>query len=120
MATTDISVSIHPYFQVHEGRMDEFKGLCDRFVETTRSEQGCLFYGFSFDGDEVFCREAYTDAGGLLAHLGSVGPLLDEAFQIADLSRLEVHGSEDELARLREPLAEMKPRYFVLEYGFRA
>ncbi len=119
MATNDLSVSIHPYFEVHEGKMAEFRRLCERFVETTRPEEGCLFYGFSFDGDEVFCREAYTDAAGLLKHLESVGPLLERASGMADLTRLEVHGPEAELGRLRAPLAEMKPRFFVLEYGFR-
>lgn len=33
--------------------------------------------------------------------------------------RLEVHGPEQELAKLREPLAELNPVFFVLEYGFR-
>ena len=99
--------------------MAEFKRLSERLVETTRPEEGCLFYGFSFDGDEVFCREAYADAACLLKHLESVGPLLEEASQLADLGRLEVHGPEAELALLRTPLAEMKPRFFVLECGFR-
>ena len=56
---------------------------------------------------------------GLLAHLENVGSLLQEALQIAELTRLEIHGPEEELAKLREPLAEMKPQFFTLEYGFR-
>ena len=36
-----------------------------------------------------------------------------------ELTRLEIHGPEEELAKLREPLAHLKPQFFVLEYGFR-
>jgi len=32
---------------------------------------------------------------------------------------LEIHGSKEELAKLREPLAELNPQFFILEYGFR-
>jgi hypothetical protein len=34
---------------------------------------GNLFYEFTVNGDEVFCREGYADAEGLLAHLENVG-----------------------------------------------
>lgn len=55
-----------------------------------------------------------------MAHLENVGGLLEEAFKIADLRRVEVHGPEAELARLREPLAALESQFFPLEYGFRA
>ena len=55
----------------------------------------------------------------MLAHLDNVGALLQEALQIAELTRFEIHGPEAELAKLREPLAGMKPQFFTLEYGFR-
>ncbi len=55
----------------------------------------------------------------MLAHLENVGPLLEEALQIAELTRLEVHGPDAELAKLREPLAAFGPQFFTLEFGFR-
>lgn len=119
MATQDKCCTIVPYFKVHDGQLDAFHSLCERFVAKTRDEPRCLFYGFSFDGDEVHCREAYEDADGLLAHLENVGSLLGEALEIADITRLEVHGPEEELERLRQPLASLNPRFFTLEYGFR-
>jgi len=67
----------------------------------------------------VHCREGYQDAGGLLAHLENVGAILEEALKISDLTRLEIHGPEEELAQLRDPLATLKPEFFTLEYGFR-
>ena len=119
MATQDSCCTVVPYFKAHAGKLDAFKSLCERFVEKSSSEPKCLYYGFSFDGDQIHCREGYTDAEGVLTHLDNVGTLLAEALTIADLTRLEIHGPEAELARLRGPLAEFKPQFFVLEYGFR-
>ena len=119
MATNDKCVTIHPHFRVHEGQLEAVKASCEQFVESTQAEDGCLYYGFSFDGDEFFCREGYVDAEAALVHLGNVGPKLEELMQIADLVRLEIHGPADELAKMKEPLTAFNPRYFELEYGFR-
>lgn len=107
-------VTLHPYFKVHPGKLEEFKAGLPGFVEKTKSETKNLFYEFSINGDEVFCREGYADAEGLLAHLDNVGAPLARAMQIADLVRLEVHGPEPELAKLRTPLADLKPKWFVV------
>jgi quinol monooxygenase YgiN len=119
VATRDACVTIHPYFKVHEHKLGAFRELCERFVAKTSAEPKCLYYGFSFRGDEVHCREGYEDAAGLLAHLDNVGELLGEALKIAEITRLEIHGAEEELAQLRGPLAHLNPTYFTLEYGFR-
>ena len=76
-----------------------------------------LFYEFSWNGDELFCREAYENAEGLLAHLENVGALLAEAMKMADLTRLEVHGPAAELEKLKKPLAHLNPVLFALEKG---
>jgi quinol monooxygenase YgiN len=119
MATNDRCCTIVPYFNVHSGRMEAFKGIVEQFVEKSIEEPKCLYYGFSFAGDQAHCREGYADADALLNHLENVGPLLQEALKIADLARLEIHGPEEELAKLRKPLASLKPQFFVLECGFR-
>jgi quinol monooxygenase YgiN len=110
-------VSLHPYFKVHPGKLDALKAGLPVFVEKTKAETKNLFYDFTISGDEVSCREAYADAEGLLAHLANVDALLKEAFKIADLARLEVHGPAAELDKLRKPLAELKPVFFVRECG---
>ena len=107
-------VSLHPYFKVHPGKLDAFKAGFPAFVELTKAEPKNLFYEFSVNGDEVFCREAYSDAAGLLAHLDNVGALLAKAMTIADLIRLEVHGPSAELEKLKAPLAHLKPEWFAL------
>lgn len=119
MATQDTCCSIVPYFNVSHDKLEAFKDICEQFVETTHAEPKCLYYGFSFDGDTAHCREGYADAEGVLAHLENVGSLLEDALKISELTCLEIHGPEEELRKLREPLAHLKPRFFTLEYGFR-
>src|SRR3954462_973857 len=110
-------VSLHPYFKVHPNKMDEMKAMLPRFVEKTAAEKGNLFYDFTVSGDDLFCREAYVDAASLLTHLDNVGALLNEALKIADLSRLEVHGPAEELNKLRQPLAHLRPSWFPATAG---
>ena len=119
MATEDKCCTIVPYFKAQDGKLEAFKALSEKMVENTSKEPKCLYYGFSFDGNMAHCREGYEDADGVLAHLENVNSLLQEALKISDLTRLEIHGPEAELAKLREPLAELKPQFFTLEYGFR-
>ncbi len=119
MATNDTCCTIVPYFNVSNEHMPAFKAICAQFVAKTQTEPKCLFYGFSFHGNEAHCREGYEDAEGVLAHLDNVGAILNEALKISELTRLEIHGPESELAKLRSPLAALNPKFFVLEFGFR-
>lgn len=110
-------VSLHPYFRVHEGKLDRFLELMDRFLARTASEPACLYYDFTLCGDEVHCREAYVGAAGALAHVSNVGDLLDEALTLSDLVRIEIHGAAGELDQLREPLGRIDPAWFVFQKG---
>ena len=115
MSTLSNFVSIHPYFKAHPGKLEEMKASFPKFLEKTRTEEKNLFYEFTINGDEVFCREGYVGAEGALAHLDNVGELLAEALTIADLKRLEIHGPAEELEKLKAPLAHLNPVWFVLE-----
>lgn len=119
MTVQDTCCTIAPYFKVPAENLPQFKELCTRFTESSQQEDKCLYYGFSFDRDQAHCREGYADADGLLSHLESVGPLLQEALQLAEITRLEIHGPAAELDKLRGPLAELNPQFFTLECGFR-
>jgi quinol monooxygenase YgiN len=119
-AHPDTCVSLVPYFEVAEGKLDAFKALGPKFIKLTRKEAGVLFYAFSFNGQTAHCREGYKNAAAVLAHLGNVDAPLKEALGISKISRLEVHGPAAELDKLREPLAGLNPQWFVLaEGGFR-
>lgn len=111
------TVSIHPYFKVHPGKMDAARALLPTFIEKTKSETGCVFYEFTVNGDVVFCREAYTDAAAVLTHLQNVDTTLKQMLQNSDLLRLEFHGTAEEIDKLRGPLAGLNPDFFVYAAG---
>ncbi len=119
MSTNDTCCTIVPYFRVSGTNLEAFKLLCAKAVEETSEEPKCLFYGYSFAGDMAFCREGYEDAQGVLAHLKKVTPVLREMLALSELVKLEIHGPKTEIDQLREPLAEMNPTFYTLEYGFR-
>ena len=108
-------VSLHPYFKMHPGKLEAVKAAFPRFVEKTATEKDNLFYGFSVNGDEIFCREAYESAEGVLAHLDNIGALLAEMLTMANLVRVELHGPAEELNKLKAPLAHLNPAWFTLE-----
>jgi quinol monooxygenase YgiN len=110
-------VSIHPYFKIHPGKEELVQGVLDQFVTSTAGEPKCLFYEFTVLGDEVFCREGYEGAAGVLAHLDNVGAVLAEMLTISDLTRLEFHGPAQEIDQLRGPLVHLNPAWFVLRSG---
>jgi len=117
MATLESAVSIHPYFEIQEGQMDACKSFLGQFNEKVANEEKCLYYNFTFQGNKMFCREAYQDAEGVQAHLENCGALLGEFLKIADLVRIELHGPAGELEKLKPTFAEMNPEYFAYECG---
>jgi len=110
-------VSIHPYFKVKPGKLPEARAALAQFVAKTSTETGNLYYDFTLNGDIIFCREAYVGAEGLFRHLENVGAVLSEFLKIVDVIRVEVHGSAEDLAKLKEPLAGLKPEWFLFECG---
>ena len=113
MSDLSNAISIHPFFKVQEGKLDAFKETMKEFVSRTSTEDTCLYYDFSVNGNIVFCREAYIGAAGVLKHLENVGSCIEEALAFSELFRLELHGPADELDKLREPLAELNPEFFA-------
>ena len=119
MATNDTCCTILPYFKIVPGKMHDFKALCEQMMDKVSYEPNCLYYGFSFDGDEAHCREGYVDAEAMLEHNENVGELFEQVQKIAKVTRLEVHGPKAELDKLRKPFAKLQPQFFTMKYGFR-
>jgi quinol monooxygenase YgiN len=113
----DTVCTLVPYFQVPEGKLEDFRALGPKFVKLTRKERGCVHYALLFNGQVAHCREGYVNAAAVLAHLKNVDAVLKEALAIAPISRLEVHGPAAELDKLREPLAGLSPQWFTLAQG---
>ena len=78
-------VSLHPYFKVHLGKLEAVKAGFPRFVEKTATEKENLFYAFTVNGDDFFCREGYENAEGVLAHLDNIGAPLADLLTMVDL-----------------------------------
>ena len=110
-------VTIHPYFKVHPGKREQAECLMREFVAKTRGEPLCLFYEFTLNGDEVFCREGYVGSAGVLAHLENIGAILAQMLTVSELIRLEFHGPAADIDQLRGPLAHLNPGWFVLKAG---
>ncbi|MDP8567660.1 putative quinol monooxygenase [Methylophilus aquaticus] len=119
MFTQDTCCTLVPYFEVPTENLPAFKALGASFLEKTRNEAGCLHYAFSFSGNTAHCREGYSHAEALLAHLENVAEPLGEALKLATITRLEVHAPASEVEKLKGPLAALNPQFFILESGIR-
>lgn len=112
------TVSIHPYFQAHEGKLDQILALLPEFIEITSKQDYCLWYDFSVsDEGVVHCREAYEGAEGLINHCTEVGSVIDKMLELSDIVRCEVHGPAEELEKVKEPLSGLNPTYFTFLSG---
>lgn len=115
----DQSISIHPYFKINKNKGNKFREICDLLVAKANVEKGCLNYGVSFNGDQAFFREAYTNAQAAINHLKNVENEIKELNNYAVLQRIEIHGSADQLKLIKDIVSEMNPVLFTLEKGFK-
>ena len=111
------SVSLHPYFKVHSGRLEAALALLPEFVARAATEEKMLYYEFTLSDDVIFCREAYAGADGVLAHVSNVGAQLEKMFALAELMRFEIHGPASELEKLKGSFAQLKPIWFAYQCG---
>lgn len=120
----DTCASLHPYFKINYGKIPEFKENNQVFYSKTKTESKMLYYGFGFQVGEGFiqhevcsCREGYSDADGLLAHLANIGETFGKALSMSDLSRIEVHGTPEAVATLKRDkvLQDCKTVFYTLD-----
>ena len=96
------TVSIHPYFQAHKGKLDDLLALVPELLEITSKQDYCLWYDFSVSEEGVLhCREAYEGAEGLLHHCAEVDPVINKMLQLSDVIRCEIHGPQQNLKNLK-------------------
>merc|ERR1711907_856728 len=93
------------------------------FVEATKSEDGCIYYGWSKTNDKLFCREAYVDAAAVCKHLDNVGALVGKLLEsAATLDGIELHGPYEELDKCKSKMDALGTTYWKGEtskkYGF--
>merc|ERR1712224_372457 len=66
-------------------------------VDLTKTEAGCMYYGWTIKDDKLFCREAYKDATAVQAHLENIGAAVGEMLDsgAASLDKIEFHGPKE-------------------------
>jgi len=120
MNNQDTQLTVTAFFKANPGKLNALEQLADRFVERTRKESRMCAYGWSFHADEAHCRHRYQDAQGFLEHVENCLPLFQEALTISECTRLAIHGPEDELAKIRGPMANFDVlQYFTVRNSFR-
>jgi len=117
MAANYNFLTIEPTFTILNKELAE--PIMAEFVEKTKTEKGCLYYGWSMDGDKLFCREAYVDGEAVLAHLGNVGPCIDALLkESAKLERISIHGPQAELDKVKPATEALGTKYYAIDSGF--
>mmetsp|Transcript_33814 Transcript_33814/g.110556 ORF Transcript_33814/g.110556 Transcript_33814/m.110556 type:complete len:131 (-) Transcript_33814:468-860(-) len=108
--------TIHPYFTILDEA--EARDVIDEFVARSRTEAGCVHYGWTKVGDKLFCREGYTDGDAVLAHLGNVGSCIGKLLaRPCKLDRIEFHGPAVELEKLKETAANLGAALYAHDSG---
>ena len=100
------TVSIHPYFTIKEGKMDQCIALLEEILVMTKSkEPDCLFFNITIFGtSKAFVREAYKDGAAAVNHLKNMGHMIPKLFEVADIN-VQVQGPAKEI----EPLKVLLP-----------
>ena len=69
--------SIHPYFTFTAPK-EKITPIINEFVEKTKNESKCLYFAWSFNGNEMSVREGYENAQCVLEHFGNVGDSIEK------------------------------------------
>merc|ERR1712054_15407 len=110
-------LTIQPTFSVTDWALAE--PIMAEFVERTKTETGCIYYGWSRCDNKLFCREAYVDAAGVLAHLDNVGALVGKLLEAAaTLDGIELHGPSEELDKCKGVMDAFGTTYWTVDSGF--
>src|ERR1700722_4538962 len=82
------------YFDIHQGKTEEFKRLAAECVEIVKAkEPGTLFYEWFLDDEEKVCMaiDCYVDFDALNTHVDNIGARMRQLMTISD-RRVEVYG----------------------------
>ena len=111
-------VTIQPTFTIIDKSKAE--AIMKKFVESTKKEEGCIYYGWTVSGDKLFCREAYKDGDAANAHLANVGKHIEEilADGVAKLDSIEIHGMPKCLEKVKPGTKDLGTKYYEVHSGF--
>jgi quinol monooxygenase YgiN len=82
------------------------KEVIPALIEGTKSEKGCVFYGFTLNKEDnlLICREAYVDGDALNTHIANALPILGPALDggLMKMDSLVITGPADQLEIAKE------------------
>jgi hypothetical protein len=111
ISKADESVSMITYYEVRD--MDTFANLTVEMAETKKAEPTVLACSFSFNGNQVMCKESFESADSAKVHLDATGPMAKRAAESADIIKVEVMGPEEQLEKLRESFNDVNVMFWA-------
>mmetsp|Transcript_20556 Transcript_20556/g.66590 ORF Transcript_20556/g.66590 Transcript_20556/m.66590 type:complete len:1005 (+) Transcript_20556:90-3104(+) len=124
MSGGDTSVVLHKTYDVPAGKFQAFKDHLRNFYGAIQpAAEGLLYYGFTFDEDDVgpcckvVCKVAFKDAAGVLKHMDNVNASLNTVATIGNLVSMEALGPDAELKKLKPKLTELGAKFYTFDSG---
>jgi quinol monooxygenase YgiN len=107
-------LTLTPTFTVFDEA--KFRAIADKIIESTKRNDGIVFYGLAQKGNVIKVLEAYTSGSHIQEHITSNKDLVAELIH-PDVSKLEesyVSGPEDEVQKAMEVLAPFGTQTFTI------
>jgi len=110
-------ITVVALLKIHPGKLDEFKNKVPELIKAVKqNEPGAIMYDWFLNEDAMECTvlETYADTKAVMAHVGNVGELLQQLFEISDLS-MQVFGNPD--PELSKMIQDMGARHYPFFSG---
>jgi quinol monooxygenase YgiN len=89
------------------------KPLMQEIIEAANDEPGCTYFGWEKSNNRLIARETFFDGDSMKAHVEKVRPLLDKLVAgPAELEKLEIHGPEIQVEKVKPVTDTFMPQYF--------
>lgn len=70
-------LSLHTTFTIAENETESASAICDEIVALATEEENCLYCGWTRNGNQLCCQEAYGSVVGLARHVAAVSSCID-------------------------------------------
>ena len=102
-----VLVSLHTTFSVSDTAAAT--RLCEEIVQRAESEENCLYCGWTRNGDQLVCREAYGTVTGLAKHADNIRECMDALTSgPAKLEASQLHASVGQMKVFNEFVADTR------------
>jgi len=110
--------TIQPTFTIKDLKAAE--PLMKECVDATKTEKGCVYYGWTISGDKLFCREAYVDGAAVDTHLANAVPIVGKMLEAGcvELDGIEFHGPKAEWPKFKEAADALGAVYYDVDASF--